>query len=79
MKSSKQFDFWHADFSNMILGHVVKDLSKCNICVNCCGFPPFPALFNFEFICRYGFSKISSFFQVVGLSAFGDDKFLRNS
>ena len=62
MQLSKRSDFWHADSSNMIIGHNVKIVAQCNICLNCCGFTQFPVLLlNLDFLYRYEISKILKF------------------
>ena len=64
----------HTDFSNRIFGHVV-GFAKYNVWVNYCGFLQF-LLSNFDFLLGMDIQHFSSFFQVVGLSNFGDNKFL---
>ena len=79
MQLSQKCDIWHGDSSNMIFGHAVKKLWLNGIFL----WPSvvFHSLLFFLTLSLVfiDFQKFSSFFQVVGLSTFGDDKFLHNT
>ena len=56
-----------------------KFVAKCNICINCFVFHKLLFLLNLISIVGMDFQKFLNFFQVVGRSISGDDKFLLNT